>query len=460
MTRLRATIAFRFAFGYWILVVTSMAVIAGAVYFGTIGLLRQSTDTGLSATSKRLTTVFEGGGLESLTGEIQRLLSDNIDQDTEDYLVLDVHGQKLAGNITSWPKVEFAVDQFVDLTVRRYNRQSYSRLLPHQLPNGDTLVIGRDMEDQRQIKDLILGTLGLGSLFSAIVAAAGALIFRRKLENSVAVIRHTASKIEAGDLSRRIPIFGPEDEFVRLNHDINRMLDRIESLVSGVKDVSNAIAHDLRTPLGRIRVQLDEALRPGVGGAQLIEAARSAIDNVDGLIATLNRLLQIAEAESGASRRFFEAIDLAAVAKDVIELYDAMAEAKSISLIERTTKNAFVLGDRNLLATAIANLLDNSLKYAGSGTTVEVTTSIERDVVVVIVRDDGPGIPEAELEKVLERFYRLDQSRSQPGNGLGLSIVSAIANVHWGKLVLEDGHPGLIARVMLPVAEEARIAAS
>jgi signal transduction histidine kinase len=315
------------------------------------------------------------------------------------------------------------------------------------------------MRDLMQIRRLVLTALGIGVLMSCVIAAVGAMLFRRRLESSVAVIRRTASEIVAGDLSQRIPIFGPEDEFVRLNRDINHMLDRIEQLIRNVKDVSNAIAHDLRTPLGRIRAQLDVALRPGTGKDQLAEAARQAIDNVDGLITTLDRMLQISEAEAGAGRRFFDTVDLAAVITDVVELYDAAAESAGIALVADAMPGAAVFGDKNLLASAIANLVDNSLKYAGQGAAVRVGIVTEGTSITIIVRDNGPGIPASERGKAMQRFYRLDRSRSLPGNGLGLSIVAAIAELHWGKLVLEDGNPGLVARIMLPRSEEYRIAA-
>ena len=260
-------------------------------------------------------------------------------------------------------------------------------------------------------------------------------------------------EIEAGDLSRRIPVSDVEDEFARLNRDINRMMDRIEHLMNGVRHVSNAIAHDLRTPLGRIRSRLEEALRPGDSTAQLAGTARFAIQQVDELIQMLDRLLQIAEAESGARRQSFTPVPLASVLSDVVELYDATAEAEGIALVSEIEGRPVALGDRNLLTSAAANLLDNALKYAGSGATVRVRAIQNRDSVSIMVQDDGPGIPPAERSRVVDRFYRLDRSRSLPGNGLGLSIVTAIASLHWGKLHLDDADPGLLASLVLPRAD-------
>jgi signal transduction histidine kinase len=225
--------------------------------------------------------------------------------------------------------------------------------------------------------------------------------------------------------------------------------------MDGVRHVSNAIAHDLRTPLGRVRSRLEEALRPGNNVTQLAGTARFAIQQVDELIQMLDRLLQIAEAEAGARRQSFTLVTLGSVISDVVELYDATAEDEGITLVSETEGQPVTLGDKNLLTSAVVNLIDNALKYAGSGATVRIQARQERDTVAIIVQDDGPGIPPAERSRVVERFYRLDQSRSLPGNGLGLSIVTAIASLHWGKLDLEDAAPGLIARVVLPRADAA-----
>ncbi|MBO0737450.1 MAG: HAMP domain-containing histidine kinase, partial [Alphaproteobacteria bacterium] len=340
-----------------------------------------------------------------------------------------------------------------DLAVMRNGRPSFSRLLPRLLPDGSTLVVGRDMQDRREIEQLVWRALLAGGAVALLLAIGGALIFRRQLEHRVGAIRRTALEIEAGDLSRRIPIPDVEDEFGRLNRDINRMLDRIEHLMNGVRHVSNAIAHDLRTPLGRIRSRLEEALGSDASTAKLAGTARFAIQQVDDLIQMLDRLLQIAEAESGARRQSFAHVPLASVLSDVVELYDAAAEAEGITLVSKIEGRPLALGDKNLLTSALANLIDNALKYAGSGSTVQVRAIEIRETVSLIVQDDGPGIPPMERTRVVDRFYRLDQSRSLPGNGLGLSIVTAIASLHWGKLCLEDAAPGLVARIVLPRAE-------
>jgi len=450
MARFWGTVAFRLALSYGLLAIGSMSVISAAFYFGTVGVLERGIDAKLLSLSKRLAAHYESRGDEELRREIQRLLVDGIEQDTEVYLFVAPDGRKLVGNIFGWTEKSAPLDTLTDLAVMRNGRPSLSRLLPRLLPDGSILVVGRDLQDKREIERLVWHALLAGGAVALLLTIGGALLFRRQIEDRVGAIRRTAQEIEAGDLSRRIPISDAEDEFARLNRDINRMLDRIEHLMDGVRHVSNAIAHDLRTPLARIRSRLEEALSSGDSVAQLACTARFAIQQVDELIQMLDRLLQIAEAESGARRQSFAPVPLASVLSDVVELYDASAEAEGITLVSKVEGRPIALGDKNLLTSALANLIDNALKYAGIGSTVQVRAIEDRDTVSIVVQDDGPGIPPAERVRVVDRFYRLDHSRSLPGNGLGLSIVTAIASLHWGKLELADAFPGLLARVVLP----------
>jgi signal transduction histidine kinase len=455
MTRLWGHVAFRLALGYGLLALGSMGVVSAAFYFGTVGALSRNTDSYLLSVAQRLARHYESRGGEALRQEIQQLLTDGIDQDTEVYLLVTASGREIVGNITGWTTATAPLDRLTDLTVTRYGRPSLSRLLPQRLPDGSILVVGRDMQDRREIEQLVWRALLAGGAAALLLAIGGALLFRRQLEHRIAAIRRTALEIEAGDLSRRIPVSAADDEFARLNRDINHMLDRIEHLMDGVRHVSNAIAHDLRTPLARIRSRLEEALGLNEGKTDLVETSRFAMQQIDELIRMLDTLLQIAEAESGARRLSFIRIPLASVVGDVVELYDAIAEAEGITLVTEIDGRATTLGDRQLLASAVANLVDNALKYAGCGATVHVRTTQQRDSASIIVQDNGPGIPLVERSRVLDRFYRLDRSRGLPGNGLGLSIVAAVASLHWGKFSLEDANPGLLARIVLPRSEPA-----
>ncbi|MBV9015091.1 MAG: HAMP domain-containing protein, partial [Alphaproteobacteria bacterium] len=305
MNKVWTSVAFRLALGYAILAVASMSLIAAVFYFGTVGVLARNTDAKLQSVSARLSARFQERGADALRQEIEQLLADGVEQDTEVYLLVGSDGRKLAGNLAGWIPAASESGQLEDRGVIRDGRPSISRLLPVSLPDGAMLVVGRDLRDRLEIERLVWRALGTGGICAVLLAVFGALLFRRRLEARIAAIRHTAREIEAGNLSRRIPLSGTDDEFTRLGRDINRMLDWIEHLMDGVRHVSNAIAHDLRTPLGRIRGELEEALRSGQRSARLVAAARLTIGQIDDLIGVFDRLLQIAEAESGTRRQSF-----------------------------------------------------------------------------------------------------------------------------------------------------------
>lgn len=452
MSKLLGSVAFRLALGYGVLVVATLAVISAALYFGTVVVIDRGIDAKLSKLSEQLVDRYDGGDLEPLRRRIEQLLTDGIDQETEVFALLDADGRNVAGNVRALARGT-PLDRLTDQTIIRDGRPSTSRLLPHRLSSGNVLVVGRDLHDVREMEQLVVRALLMGGVVALLLAVAGAALVRRQLEHRMAAIRHTALEIEAGDLSRRIPVPDADDEFTRLNRDINRMLDRIQRLMEGVRDVSNAIAHDLRTPLGRIRNRLDEMLRSSATSEQLRDAAATSIHGIDELIVILDKLLQIAEAEAATRRQCFQRVTLRDIIKDVVELYDATAEASGVTLTVDVVGEPTALGDKDLLASATANLVDNALKYGGRAeTTVRVGAREDRESVFILVRDEGPGIPVEERAKVVARFYRLDRSRSLPGNGLGLAIVTAISHLHGGTLSLEDAGPGLVARIVLPRA--------
>ena len=450
MIRLFNTVAFRLAMGYGLLVLCAVAIVSMILYLGTVGVMDREINAKIFGISDRLNKRFEDHGEAGVKQGIDQLLTDGVDFDTEVFLFVGPDGKKIIGNIDLVTGDAMRLNQLIDERVVRYGRASNSRLLSHEFSNGSVLVVGRDMQDVHEIKQLVLRSLGLGGILAVVIAVGGAVLFRNQLEHRVAAIRHTVLEIEAGDLSRRIPVLDSNDEFTRLNHDINHMLDQIQHLMEGVRNVSNAIAHDLRTPLGRIRSLLDEALGQEQNAEKLSAAASHAIRQIDDLTVVFDKLLQIAEAESGTRRQSFEPVALKEIVTDVVEFYDAAAEAKGIRLTMGVEGEPVTLGDKDLLASATANLVDNALKYAGSDSIVRVSAVQERNTVSIIVQDNGPGIPEDERGKVMTRFYRRDQSRTQPGNGLGLPIVGSISQLHAGTFALEDASPGLTARIVLP----------
>ncbi|TFW15398.1 sensor histidine kinase [Duganella callida] len=452
MIKLRTSIAAKLVLGYGLLGIASIVAVSAVFYSGTIGVIDQNIDGKIMAQSDRLLDNIAAAknGRKALAQEVQRLLSDGVDSDREIFGIVGADGTSVAGNLGSWPALGDAPDMLT-AQVLRNGRSAPARLYLRALNGGDTLIVGRDLSEEEAVREVIWRALAAGACVSLMLTIAGALLFRRSIEARLGEIRRTAARIEEGDLSLRIPVSG-SDEFALLNRDINRMLDRIELLMDGIRHVSNAIAHDLRTPLSRIRGRLDDALRHEMTVPRLSGAAHDAIDDIDDLIRLFERLLQIAEAESGVRGRLFERLDLGRVVADIGEMYEAIAEDSGIALTVDAPTSLYVDGDRNLLASAVASLLDNAIKYAGPGATIHVRAGLHGDQAAISVHDNGPGIPEAERAKVTQRFYRVDQSRHLPGNGLGLSIVSATATSHGGALVLEDGAPGLIARIVLPLA--------
>nr|WP_226939747.1 ATP-binding protein [Janthinobacterium sp. FT68W] len=442
------SIAARLALGYGVLVVVSISIVCAVFYFGTIGVLDRSVDRKLALLSERLAALYQQGGSSRTTAEIAHLLTDRTDSDTEIFLLVDADGRRVAGNLSSWPDLGSPVGRLLHRDVTREGRRVPARMLIRDLEGGARLFVGRDMEEGKSIRTLVLRSLAYGGGVAILLVVAGAWLFRRQLEARIGQIRRTAGEIEAGDLSRRIPV-SSEDEFGLLSRDINRMLDRIEHLMEGVRHVSNAIAHDLRTPLGRIRNKLDGALRQQQGVAGYESAAQAAIDDIDDLTRVFDKLLQIAAAESGMRPENFDNLDLQQIGADIVEMYEATADEQGVLLVQMYGEGVPARGDRNLLGSALASLVDNAIKYAGPGATVEVSAGSDEHGSWLAVRDNGPGVPKEELPKLTQRFYRLDKSRHLPGNGLGLSIVAAIAALHGGRLEIEDAAPGLRLRFRL-----------
>ena len=453
---LNDSIGTRLALGNGVLLLALILVTSGVFYFGTVGVLARSIDGKIISISNRLRDEYGARPAADLVHEINQELTDGIDSDTEIFLVTSPSGERLVGNLSTWPTAGIKMAQLLNREVIRDGRPSSARLYVQPLPNGGLLYVGRDLSEQRAIRALVLHALGAATAVSLVLVIIGAWLSRHLIERRISGIRHTAREIESGNLRQRISVSG-DDEFARLGVDINRMLDRIEQLMSGVRHVSNAIAHDLRTPLGRVRARLDAALSREKTVPALSDAARTAIDGIDDLILLLNKLLQIAEAESGVRAQSFERVELNGILRDMVELYDAAAEEAGVQLSISSEAPVWAHGDRDLLVTAVASLIDNALKYAGRGTQVVLSARSETQSTSIVIQDNGRGVPDSELPRLTERFYRVDQARNQPGNGLGLAIVAAIATLHGGKLQLANAEPGLRASIWLPEAKPPEI---
>jgi hypothetical protein len=318
------------------------------------------------------------------------------------------------------------------------------------LPGGYHLLVGRDINRFEKLEKLFLyGLLGCAATV-LVVALLGGLLIRRALLSRIHGISQTTAAIVEGDLSRRLPTPNGEDELDMLAHTVNRMLDQIEQLIQSVRNASNAIAHDLRTPLAELRSRLEELVLTRPVPEETFADIDAAITDVDRVIGIFNALLRLAEIDSGTRRSGFIEVNVTEVVTEVAEFYQPVAEIKGIALVFASSDGLLARGDPLLLAQAIGNLIDNALKYAQHNGVISVQAKRRSsEIIEIVVSDDGPGIPDAEKSKVVERFYRGDASRGTPGVGLGLSLVAAVARLHGGWLELRDNQPGLRAVLLL-----------
>ena len=377
------------------------------------------------------------------------------------YLVTTPTGEGLAGNVGSLEPGVLDRPGWLETNYHRLEspegaeHRAFVRVV--QLAGGFHLLVGRDLDERERLFGIIVNA-GKWSLALVIVLGlVGGFFVSRRVLSRIDAMTGTAQTIMAGDLSGRLPVAGSGDELDRLADNVNAMLERIEALMRGLKEVSDNIAHDLKTPLTRLRNRCEQALRSATGEASYRSALESTIAESDELIRTFDALLMIARAESGQARDNMTEFDASAIARDVGELYEPVAEEKGIALKVEAPVAAPVRGNRELVSQALANLIDNAIKYAGpngklNGMPAEIVVraDTEGERITLSVADRGPGIADADRARVVERFVRLEQSRSEPGSGLGLSLASAVARLHGGELKLEDNHPGLRSTMALP----------
>jgi signal transduction histidine kinase len=402
----------------------------------------------LQAEAQRMRNLLASQGIDALAAAIDAQVGGDLVKQGQLMLLATPSLQKRAGNLAGWPAGATAVQGSQFITVDVGGRKMKAAIWHEALPNGYHALVGRDVSRFEELEELFwYGLVGSGMLVLAVAIVGGQLI-RRALLSRVQHISDTASRIVEGDLSRRLPTTDGGDELEMLARTVNRMLDQIEHLVHGVRNTSNAIAHDLRTPLAELRSRLEELTVTRPAAEQAFAEVESAMADVDRVIGIFNALLRLAEIDSGMRRSGFVEVDVSALAAEVVELYQPVAELKGITLAYRTGGALAVSGDPVLLAQAIGNLIDNALKYGERTVTVEARDGAEGGV-ALSVTDDGPGVPDEEKPRVIERFYRSDASRATPGVGLGLSLVAAVARLHGGTLELGDSHPGL--RVTLAI---------
>jgi signal transduction histidine kinase len=446
----------RFAVVYAVLLAASAAALAMFLWWATAGLLDRQTDAAINADAQSLSQRWVEGGLPALILTIQDRLADNIGDDAI-YLLTNPMMQPIAGNLERWPSVVREPEVWYELPVRRAGISSLARLQRYNLPNGFHLLIGRDVQVRAELRTLLTDALLWAAGIVCAMATAGALVVRSLFRRTLANVSATAAAISSGDFAQRVTLSGRGDEFDQLAETINDMLDRIGRLMDGVRQVSNAIAHDLRTPITRARTRLEDAALHAGTMDELRAAIERATADLDGIVAVFQALLRIAEIESGSRRSAFCPFDLAPLLADLAELYGAVAEERQISVIVEAPQVLSAYGDRDLVQQAIANLMDNAVKFSPPGGTVRLGAAVTQVGLEIGVADQGPGIPEADRARATDRFFRGESARSTPGSGLGLALVQAVAQLHQGTLRLAEANPGLRAVLTLPVPEDLNV---
>jgi signal transduction histidine kinase len=458
--KLIRTTAFKLTLVYLAIFVLFAASLLGYFALNTRRLITEQITATVTGEINGLTEQYAQGGIRRLVIVVD-LRSRRPGSSL--YLVTTPTGEGLAGNVGSLEPGVLDHPGWLETNYRRLDAPEGNdhRALAEvvQLPGGFHLLVGRDLEERERLFGIVANAGQWSLALVVVLGLLGGFFVSQRVLRRIDAMTDTAQTIMRGDLAGRLPVAGTGDELDRLAEHLNAMLERIEALMRGLKEVSDNIAHDLKTPLTRLRNRCEQALRHPTGDGGYRSALESTIAESDDLIRTFDALLMIARAESGQARDNMGEFDAADIARDIGELYEPLAEEKGIALTVEAGAAATVRGNRELVSQALANLIDNAIKYAGpngamNGTPAQIVVSAGDDGthVALSVADRGPGIPEADRGRVVERFVRLEQSRSAPGSGLGLSLASAVARLHGGELKLEDNHPGLRTIIELPRA--------
>ena len=444
----------RFAATYAGLLALSAAALALFLWWATAGLLDRQTEAAIRADAQGLSERWEDGGTKALIAIIGERLAGNVDDDAI-YLLADSTHKLVTGNLDRWPATVQETGRFYELTVSRSGMRSLARVQAFDLPDGFHLVIGRDVVVRTQLRLLLTDALLWALVLVGGMATIGAILVRSLFRRTLANVSATAQAIAGGDFTQRVRLSGRGDEFDQLADVINDMLDRIGRLMEGVRQVSNAIAHDLRTPIARARTRLEDATLHAGTPVELRAAIERATADLDGIVGIFQALLRIAEIEAGSRRAAFARIDLAAPLAAVAELYEAVAEERGVTLSTTLPDHVMSFGDAALIQQAVANLVDNAVKFSPSGGAASLSARVLGGGLEIAVTDHGPGIPTEDRQKATQRFYRGETARHTPGSGLGLALVQAVAQLHGGVLRLEDAEPGLRAVLALPLSGDA-----
>ena len=446
-TSLLRSSAFRITLIYVLLFGLSVSIILGFVYWSTIIYKTNQTDEDINAEIQALSQVYQAKGYPGLL----TLLSERIEQqrpgDTSLYLLTDNQFRPLVQNISGWPKlakVEKGDWLVFDFGVGDKEYSARARFVAEDRFN---LLVGKSMRYLATLKALVGRALVWGLILTLVLGIFGGLMMRRTLSRRLSSINQTSREIMQGDLRKRIDTRETGDEFDELASNLNSMLDQIEHGMEGVRRVSDNIAHDLKTPLARLKNKVDELKFELSGNADHEAKIDQIVSEADGLLGTFNALLRIARIEYSEKRKSFETVDVNSILYDIQELYEPLIEERGQSLVVEIKKSMQIYADRDMLFQAFANLLDNAIKYTPEGGKIHIYSFQKKKLWNIEISDNGPGIPEKEYEKVVQRFYRIDPSRTTPGSGLGLSLVYAVLKLHKLDMTFHNNNPGLKVRV-------------
>ena len=452
--RLLRTTAFRQGTVYVVLFGVAVVVLFAFLYWRTLSLIDSETDAAIASEITALNEQYRQQGL----GGLIRIVAERAEAHADGgnvYLLTRPDFTRLAGNLERWPaEARQTPAGIVFDIVDEEGGAVRARARTFVLEGNIRLLVGRDLRQRANLRELIAETLAWGLAATIGFGLVGALLVGRNLLSRVDAINRTGQRIVRGELKQRVALTGAGDEFDRLAENLNSMLDQIERLMTGMREVTDNIAHDLRGPLTRMKARLELALLGELDPAQCRAAIEQAIAETDRLLATFTALLAIAEAESGAVNQSMQSIDLVKLVEDVAELYQPALEERGLTLETRFAPCPSVTGVRQLLFQALSNLLENAMKYTPAGGTVTLATDPVGAGAAISVADTGPGVPAEMRAKVLQRYVRLDQARSTPGSGLGLSLVAAVAKLHGAKLELGDNAPGLAVTLTFPKQRE------
>jgi signal transduction histidine kinase len=432
-----------------------VVILFGFIYLGTMELLDSQASATIDAEIRGLAEQYSERGLSRLIEVIAERSGVNGEKGSV-YLLTGPDLTPLAGNLRSWPTNAVTKGGWLSFEVERRSGGEMTtheiRAQPFRLEGGFRLLVGRDMAERTEFREVIAEALALALIITIILGVSGALYLSHKLLRRVEAVAETSRTIVHGDLAQRVPLEGSGDEFDRLSTSLNEMLEQIDQLMTGMRAVTDSLAHDLRSPLTRLKGRVETALRMTPDPGRYRDVLEETIADTDEILATFNALLAIAQAEAGTARENMTRLELGELARDALELYEPLAERKGVTLRQNIADGVMIVGHGQLLAQSVANLLDNAIKYTPEGGVISLEVRNSGTRAELVVADSGPGIPPADRDRVLERFVRLDASRTSPGSGLGLSLVAAVAKLHRAALRLEDNAPGLRVDVSFETA--------